>query len=146
MNKLPLLLLALLLCVDVRGQTNQPVNVTNEVPVITHLQIDPAQLESRFNSFTALIGLAGAWLMREVMTIGANGGVVGLWGYFWRGVKPNPTTISQIVTTSNAAPLFVPQMAIVGQGTELAEQNKTQPAAEIDRLQRLAKAPDAPKV
>jgi hypothetical protein len=70
------------------AQTNEQVTVTNSVPVITHLQVDPEQLKSQFNSFAALMTVAGAWLMREIMTIGSSGGVVGLWGYFWRGIKP----------------------------------------------------------
>lgn len=50
--------------------------------------IDLQQTQSQFNFIGTLLGLLGVWLGREICTIGSNGGVVGLWKYFWFGIKP----------------------------------------------------------
>lgn len=80
---------------------------TNSTPVV---QVAPATvlvasaqptMEQKFNSFTMMWALAGAWLVREIMGIGSMGGIKGIGLYIWAGIKPSQTTqLVQLPQTS----------------------------------------------
>ena len=48
-------------CSVAHAQTNESVTLSNSVPVVTHLQIDPATIQSQFNSWSALLMIIGGF-------------------------------------------------------------------------------------